>query len=50
MIPDLDLYRAAAILVKRYGDDAPIHAAMRAAAILEAGDLGGLFANDSAAR
>ncbi len=39
MIPDLDIYRAAAILVKQHGEDAPIEAAMRADAMLEAGDL-----------
>ena len=27
---DLDIYRAAAILVKDHGEDAPIYAAMRA--------------------
>jgi len=41
MIPDLDIYRSAQVLVKRHGDDAPIHAAMRADAMLEKGDLGG---------
>ncbi len=39
MIPDIDLYRSANLLVKQHGDDAPIHAAMRADAMLEAGDL-----------
>ena len=39
MIPDLDIYRSANLLVKQYGDDAPIHAAMRADAMLEKGDL-----------
>jgi len=34
MIPDLDIYRAANLLVKRHGEDAPIHAAMRADAML----------------
>ena len=42
MFPDLDIYRSANVLVKQYGQDAPIHAAMRADAMLEAGDLGGL--------
>ncbi len=42
MIPDLDIYRSANILVKRHGEDAPIHAAMRADAMLEAGDLDGV--------
>ncbi len=36
MIPDLDIYRSANILVKRHGQDAPIYAA-----ILEKGDLDG---------
>ena len=38
MIPDLDIYRSANLLVKQHGQDAPIHAAMRADAMLEAGD------------
>ncbi len=41
MTSDLDIYRSANVLVKRYGQDAPIHAAMRADAMLEKGDLGG---------
>ena len=41
MIPDLDIYRSANVLVKRHGQDALIHAAMRADAMLEAGDLAG---------
>ena len=41
MIPDLDIYRSANVLVTRHGNDAPIHAAMRADAILETGDLDG---------
>ncbi len=41
MIPDLDIYRSANLLVKHHGEDAPIHAAMRADATLEAGDLDG---------
>ena len=41
MIPDLDIFRSAQALVKQHGQDAPIHAAMRADAMLEAGDLGG---------
>ena len=41
MIPDLDIYRSAKTLVKQHGQDAPIHAAMRADAMLEAGDLDG---------
>ncbi len=30
MIPDIDIYRSANLLVKRHGEDAPIEAAMRA--------------------
>ncbi len=41
MIPDLDIYRSANVLVKRYGPDAPVEAAMRADAMLDKGDLDG---------
>ncbi len=41
LFPDLDIYRSANVLVTRHGPDAPIHAAMRADAILEKGDLDG---------
>ena len=41
MIPDKEIYQAATILIKRYGDDAPIQAAMRADELLEKGDLDG---------
>ena len=41
MTSDLDIYRSANLLVKHHGPDAPIHAAMRADAMLEAGDLDG---------
>ncbi len=41
MIPDIDIFRSAQLLVKRHGADAPIHAAMRADAMLEKGDLDG---------
>ncbi len=44
MIPDLDIYRSANLLVKQHGEDAPIHAAMRADAMLDKGDLGGYAA------
>jgi len=37
----LDIYRSANLLVRQHGEDAPIHAAMRADAMLEAGDLDG---------
>ena len=41
MIPDLDIYRSAQVLVRQHGQDAPIHAAMRADAVLDKGDLDG---------
>ena len=41
MIPDLDIFRSASVLVKQHGQDAPIQAAMRADELLEAGDLDG---------
>ncbi len=44
IIPDLDIYRSAQVLVKRHGEDAPVHAAMRADARLERGDLDGYAA------
>jgi len=44
MIPDLDIFRSAQVLVKQHGQDAPIHAAMRADAMLEKGDLDGYAA------
>ncbi len=40
-VSDLDIYRAASVIIKQYGQDAPIHAATRADAMLETGDLGG---------
>ena len=40
MTSDLDIYRSAQVLVKHHSQDAPIHAAMRADAMLEAGGLG----------
>ncbi len=44
MIPDLDIYRAASVIIMQYGEDAPIHAAVRADAMLEKGDLDGAAA------
>ncbi len=41
MTSDLDIYRSAQALVKQHGEDAPIHAAMKADAMLEKGDLDG---------
>ena len=44
MIPDPDIYRAAQVLVRQHGEDAPLEAAMRADAMLEKGDLDGYAA------
>ncbi len=41
MIPDLDIWRSAQALIKQHGQDAPVHAAMRADALLDKGDLSG---------
>ncbi len=38
---DLDVYRAAHLLIERHGDDAPIEAAMRADELMESGDMEG---------
>ncbi len=40
MISDLDIYRAANLLVKHHGQDAQIHSIKRASAMLDKGDLG----------
>ena len=42
MTTDIDILRSANVLIDHHGQDAPIHAAMRADATLEAGDLDGL--------
>lgn len=41
MISDSDIYRTANELIKQHGEDAPIHAAMRADEMLEVGDING---------
>ncbi len=41
MTSDLDIYRSAQALIKQHGQDAAVHAAMRADAMLEKGDLDG---------
>ncbi len=41
MIPDLDIYRSANVLVTHHGQDAPVHASMLADAMLDKGDSGG---------
>ena len=41
MTANLDIYRAANLLIERYGEDASIHASMRADAMMEKGDVDG---------
>ena len=41
MITTLDIYRSASVLLNRYGDGASLHAANRADAMLDAGDMDG---------
>ena len=41
MTDDIDIYRTANVLVELHGEDAPIQAAMKADALLEAGDVEG---------
>ncbi len=41
MTQEIDIWRSAAMLVKHHGDEAPIHAAMRADELLDAGDIDG---------
>ena len=41
MISDIDIWRAAQLLVKRYGTDAALQAGMRADRLLAAGDVDG---------
>ncbi len=41
MIPDLDIYRSANVLIREHGEDAALEAAQRADAMLEKGSLDG---------
>ena len=41
MIEDIDVWRAAKMLVDQHGDDAPLHAAMRADELSAEGDMVG---------
>ena len=41
MTTELDIYRTANVLVKRYGEDASLEAGHRADALLEKGSLDG---------
>jgi hypothetical protein len=41
MIPDIDIWRSAALMIKGYGDTADIEAAAKADALLAKGDIEG---------
>ena len=41
MPSEIDIYRSANLLIKQHGEDAARHAAMRADALMEAGDMEG---------
>ena len=41
MTSDIDIYRSANLLIERYGEDAPIHAAMSADKMMERGNMDG---------
>ena len=41
MTSDLDTFRSANELIEQHGEDAPIHAAMRADELMNAGDMEG---------
>ncbi len=41
MITDIDIYRVANEFIKQHGEDAPLHAAMRADELVETGDMDG---------
>ncbi len=43
MTADLEIYLLAAEFIKQHGNDAPIHAAMRADELLDADDLQGVW-------
>ena len=41
MIPEIDIWRVAYLMLKRYGDEADIESAIRAEHLAEAGDRAG---------
>ncbi len=41
MTSDLDIFRSANELIEQHGEDSPIHAAMRADELMEAGNMEG---------
>ncbi len=44
MTEEIDIWRSAKLLIDQHGDDAPIHASMRADKMLDKGDLDGYAA------
>ena len=40
-VDDIDVFRSAAMLINQHGEEAPIHAAMKADDMLERGDMDG---------
>ena len=40
-VDDIDIFRSAAAFIEQHGDEASIHAAMKADAMLERGDMDG---------
>ena len=44
MTDEIDIFRAAKLMVFQHGDEAPIHTAMRADELLERGDMEGAAA------
>ncbi len=47
MTSDLDIWHSANLLIKQYGEAAPIQAAVRADAMLDKGNLDGYAVRDS---
>ena len=43
MIPDIDIHRSAWLMIRRYGEDAAVQAAMRGDEVLGNGDLDGML-------
>jgi hypothetical protein len=43
MIPNIDIHRCAWLMIRRYGEEAVIQAAMLGDALLEKGDLDGML-------
>ena len=41
MISDRDIYRSAAVMIRRYGDDAALEAGTRGDSLLDTGDIEG---------